>query len=54
MNIKIDILDVPKHGNKHNLIHFVTDSMMLGLSIQSDQLLCSLPRQYDAGSKHPV
>ena len=24
MNIKIGILNVPKHGNKHNLIHFVT------------------------------
>ena len=25
MNIKIGILNVPKHGNKHDLIHFVTD-----------------------------
>ena len=24
MNIKIGILNVPKHGNKHDLIHFVT------------------------------
>ena len=24
MNIKICILNVPKHGNKHDLIHFVT------------------------------
>ena len=24
VNIKIDILNVPKHGNKHDLIHFVT------------------------------
>ena len=24
MNIKIDILNVPKHGNKHDLIQFVT------------------------------
>ena len=24
MSIKIDILNVPKHGNKHDLIHFVT------------------------------
>ena len=24
MNIKIGILNVPKHGNKHVLIHFVT------------------------------
>ena len=26
MNIKIDILNVPKHCNKHDLIHFVTDN----------------------------
>ena len=25
MNIKIGILNVPKHDNKHDLIHFVTD-----------------------------
>ena len=24
MNIKNGILNVPKHGNKHDLIHFVT------------------------------
>ena len=24
MNIKIGILNVPKHGNKHDLIYFVT------------------------------
>ena len=24
MNIKIGILNVPKHGNKYDLIHFVT------------------------------
>ena len=27
MNIKNGILNVPKHGNKHDLIHFVTYSM---------------------------
>ena len=26
MNIKIGILNVPKHDNKHDLIHFVTVS----------------------------
>ena len=25
MNVKNGILNVPKHGNKHDLIHFVTD-----------------------------
>ena len=25
MNIKIGILNVPKHCNKHDLIHFVTE-----------------------------
>ena len=25
MNIKIGILNVPKHGSKYDLIHFVTD-----------------------------
>ena len=25
MNIKIGILNVPKHDNKHDLIHFVTE-----------------------------
>ena len=28
MNIKIDILNVPKHCNKHDLIHFVTQSQI--------------------------
>ena len=28
MNIKIGILNVLKHGNKHDLIHFVTVSHM--------------------------
>ena len=27
MNIKIGILNVPKHSNKHDLIHFVTKSV---------------------------
>ena len=27
MNIKIGILNVPKHDNKHDLIHFVTLSL---------------------------
>ena len=27
MNIKIGILNVPKHCNKHDLIHFVTDRL---------------------------
>ena len=29
MNIKIGILNVPKHGNKHDLIHFVTVTVAL-------------------------
>ena len=28
MNIKIGILNVPKHGNKYNLIHFVTRDLV--------------------------
>ena len=28
MNIKIGILNVPKNGNKHDLIHFVTEISM--------------------------
>ena len=28
MNIKNGILNEPKHGNKHNLIHFVTASVL--------------------------
>ena len=31
MNIKIDILNVLKHGNKHDLIHFVTLSIYLSI-----------------------
>ena len=26
MNIKIGILNVPKHDNKHDLIHFITQT----------------------------
>ena len=29
MNIKIGILNVPKNGNKHDLIHFITNRNML-------------------------
>ena len=31
MNIKICILNVPNHGNKHDLIHFVTITNRLAL-----------------------
>ena len=28
MTVENDILNVPKHGNKHDLIHFVTQSFV--------------------------
>ena len=33
MNIKIGILNVPKHGNKHDLIHFVTMSVEVDIHV---------------------
>ena len=33
MNIKIGILNVPKHCNKHDLIHFVTMYSLTGLRL---------------------
>ena len=33
MNIKIGILNVPRHDNKHNLIHFVTHIPFIGVVI---------------------
>ena len=31
MNIKIGILNVPKHCNKHDLIHFVTKGIIINI-----------------------
>ena len=41
MNIKIGILNVPKHGNKHDLIHFVTNNTA-GKQHRFDNLLISV------------
>ena len=40
MNIHIGILNVPKHGNKHDLIHFITliDTKMCSSSVSSEQM----------------
>ena len=38
MNIKNGILNVPKHGNKHDLIHFVT--LTFGTNVEYDLLYC--------------
>ena len=40
MNIKIGILNVPKHCNKHDLIHFVTPGLPKMLSSASAFHLC--------------
>ena len=39
MNIKNGILNVPKHGNKHDLIHFVTPSNYFNATISLQELL---------------
>ena len=38
MNIKISILNVPKHCNKHDLIHFVTGCLIWGRCSTSNTL----------------
>ena len=38
MNIKIGILNVPKHCNKHDLIHFVTMTKMPAMPLYGKNL----------------
>ena len=47
MNIKIGILNVPKHGNKHDLIHFVTVSCKKKKLLAKCLLIYNLAILYD-------
>ena len=51
MNIKIGILNMPKHGNKYDLIHFITVSFIMrtwgGINCPSYKFTCEPNELYE-------